>query len=86
MTDKPKKVSVTALKAHTHDGKAYDEGDTYDLDETLVESLKAQGMAKPSDEAEAEAKAAKAAAKSAGTHPVTPMSTDDMPTTPKPRK
>lgn len=62
MSDHGKKVRVTALKDHTHDGKAYHEGDTYDLDEALVESLAAQGMAKPSDQVE-DAKDTKAAKK-----------------------
>jgi len=63
MSDKVKKVSVTALKFHTHDGKAYEAGDTYSVDETLVESLAAQGMAKPSDEVEQDEADAKDAAK-----------------------
>ena len=87
MSDKPKTVTVTALTAHTHAGKAYDPGDTYELDEALVESLKAQGMAKPSDEAEADAKAAKAAAKASGSHPVEPMTTENSGlSTSKPKK
>jgi hypothetical protein len=94
MADKAKKVAVTALKAHTHDGKAYDAGDTYQVDEALVESLAAQGMAKPSDEVAADAHAAKDAAKAdakaakqAGAHPVAPMTTENAGlATPKPKK
>jgi hypothetical protein len=63
MAESKKKVSVTALKFHTHDGKEYKEGATYDVDEAMVENLVAQGMAKPSDEVKADAKDAAAAAK-----------------------
>jgi hypothetical protein len=45
MADTPKTVTVTTLKWHTHGGKAYDVGDTYDVPESEVESLQAQGMA-----------------------------------------
>ena len=68
MAEKAKKVGVTALKYHTLDGKEYHEGDTYDVDETHVGSLAAQGMAKPTEEveqAEADAKADEKAAKAA---------------------
>jgi hypothetical protein len=47
-----KKVTVTALKSHTHDGKAHQEGDTYPVDADQVENLRVQGMATPSDEVE----------------------------------
>lgn len=55
MTDNPndpnyqnpdlKLVTVEALKYHTHDGKAYNVGDTYDIEARYVESVAAQGMA-----------------------------------------
>lgn len=65
MSDKVQKCKVTALKAHTLDGKSYEEGDTYSVDEAMVESLAAQGMAKPSDEVEQDEADAKADAKAA---------------------
>jgi hypothetical protein len=60
---KAKKITMTALKYHTHAGKEHQAGDTYDVDEDQVANLSAQGMAKPSDEVESEAKDAKASAK-----------------------
>lgn len=56
MTDS--KVSVTALKYHTTNGKAYNAGDTYEVPEGEVENLVAQGMARPTNEAKHDAKAA----------------------------
>ncbi len=47
MSEHKTTVSVTALKEHTHDGKAYKTGDTYDVDASQVENLAAQGMATP---------------------------------------
>ena len=61
-------VSVTALKSHTNHGKAYAAGDMYDVPAADVENLVAQGMAKPSAEAKADAKAAKATATPDTTH------------------
>ena len=62
MGDKtPATVNVTALKDHTNGGKDYTTGDTYDVDADQVESLVAQGMAKPSAEAKQDGKAATAA-------------------------
>jgi hypothetical protein len=49
VTENKPTVSVTALKDHTHDGKAYKTGDTYTVDASQVESLAAQGMAKPAE-------------------------------------
>jgi hypothetical protein len=71
VTENKPTVSVTALKDHTHDGKAYKTGDTYTVDAAQVESLAAQGMAAPV--AAAKAPTAKPS------HPVTPMSTHDFP-------
>lgn len=38
-------AKVEALKYHTTAGKAYDVGDTYDVDDAAVENLSVQGMA-----------------------------------------
>lgn len=57
----PKKVTVEALKYHTTAGESYDVGDTYDVDETAVDNLVAQGMAVRTDRV-AHAKALKASA------------------------
>jgi hypothetical protein len=38
-------VTVKALKYHTAEGKAYQEGDTYTVDADKVDNLVAQGMA-----------------------------------------
>jgi hypothetical protein len=42
---KPKTVTVTAVQAHTYDGKRYDEGDTYEIAADLAESIVVQGKA-----------------------------------------
>ena len=47
--DAPKKVSVTALKYHTNEGKEYQEGDEYEVDASKVDNLVANGMAKLSE-------------------------------------
>jgi len=57
--DKPKKVTVEAIKFHTHDGEEYQVGDTYDVDEAAVESLQVQGMAIRTDRAAVAKKAEK---------------------------
>lgn len=44
-----KTVTVKALEAHTTFGKAYDVGDTYEVDAGLVDSLVVQGKAVPAD-------------------------------------
>jgi len=62
------KVSVTALKYHTHGGEAHEEGDAYDVDAADVDNLVAQGMAKPTHEV--------AAPTAKSSHPVEPMTTD----------
>jgi hypothetical protein len=61
---------VTALKYHTHDGKTYQAGDTYQAEESLVASLVAQGMAAPA------AKATPPTPKPS--QPVGPMTTADL--------
>jgi len=61
--DKPKKVTVEALKSHTHAGEAYEVGDTYDVDEAAVESLQVQGMAIRTDRVAVAKHAAKDAEK-----------------------
>jgi len=43
--DKPKTVTVESLKWHTHDGKAYPAGTSYEIDAQDAESVIAQGMA-----------------------------------------
>lgn len=57
--DKPEKVTVEAIKAHTNAGESYDVGDTYDVDEGAVESLAANGFALRADRVEVAKKAAK---------------------------
>jgi hypothetical protein len=42
---KPMTVKVEALKYHTNAGKAYQVGDTYEVDEAGVDNLVHQGMA-----------------------------------------
>ena len=44
---KPTTVTVESLKYHTHDGKAHEIGDQYDVEEGAVENLVNQGMAAP---------------------------------------
>lgn len=60
--DKPKKVKVEALKYHTNAGEAYDVGDTYDVDESAVESLGTMGFAVRVDRVAVAKAATKAAA------------------------
>jgi hypothetical protein len=65
---KPKTVTVEALEAHSYNGENYDVGDTYELDEQLVDSLRIQGKAVRADrvqQAKTAAKAAKAQAEAA---------------------
>jgi hypothetical protein len=57
--EKPKKVTVEAIKYHTHAGEEYQVGDTYDVDEDAVASLQAQGMAIRTDRAAVAKKADK---------------------------
>ena len=61
--EKPKMVTVEALKYHTTAGEAYDVGDTYDVPEHAVENLITQGMAVRVDRVAAAKSAAKAAEK-----------------------
>lgn len=70
-------VKVEALKWHTHAGEEYNVGDTYAVDEQLVDSLAAQGMAVRSDRVEVAKKATAQAAKQAksGGTAVAPMTT-----------
>jgi hypothetical protein len=65
-----KKVQVTALTTHTHDGKEHAEGDTYSVTAEQAESLAAMGMAKVTD------KDAPPSVKTSS--PVEPMTTDDF--------
>lgn len=74
---KPKTISVTALKYHTYQGKEYQEGASYDVEETQAENLVAQGMAKRTHDAPAPAPKA--------SQPVAPMTTDDLSPKQKPK-
>lgn len=60
---KPMMVKVEALKYHTTDGREYQVGDKYDVPESAIENLAAQGMAVRVDRA-AVARKARSAAKS----------------------
>jgi arginine/lysine/ornithine decarboxylase len=62
--EKPKTVTVEALQWHTYNGKEYNVGDTYDIDEQLVDSVAFQGKAVAVDRV-ARAKAAAKPAKPA---------------------
>lgn len=77
--EKPKKVTVEAIKAHTNAGESYDVGDTYEVDEAAVDSLAIQGMALRADRVEVAKQAAKDAekARKAASHPVEPMTTEN---------
>ena len=44
-TEKPQTVTVEALTWHTYNGKAYDVGDTYEIDDLYADSVVAQGKA-----------------------------------------
>lgn len=44
-----KTVKVQALQHHSYNGKDYQPGQTYDIDEQLVASVQAQGKAAPVD-------------------------------------
>ena len=73
--DTPKTVTVEALQAHTYNGKSYDVGDVYEIDEQYAESVAAQGKAvrvDRVDHAKAQAKAAPAS------HPVQPIGTTEF--------
>jgi hypothetical protein len=61
----PKKVKVEAIKYHTNAGKEYQIGDTYEVDESAVDSLGTNGMALRVDRAAVAKQAAKAAEKPA---------------------
>jgi hypothetical protein len=78
--EKSKTVKVTALQAHTAFGKAYEIGDTYDIDEAFADTVVTQGKAVRADDAAAAHKVA--AAKGTA---VPPMTTDDVPHA-KPKK
>jgi len=47
--EKPKTVTVKALQLHTYDGKTYDVGDTYEIDEQYAETVVVQGKAERVD-------------------------------------
>ena len=64
MADKKDTVKVESIKWHTHDGKAYDVGQTYDAPADLVESLALQGMALRVDRADVAKAQAREAEKS----------------------
>jgi hypothetical protein len=53
------KVKVEALEYLTHDGKEYQEGDTFSVSNDLADSLVAQRKAKPYDATKAKPAAAK---------------------------
>lgn len=64
------KVTVQALEQHTNQGKAYDVGETYEVDRATADSLVVQGKAAPvlaelKARAANTAKAAKAAPRAA---------------------
>ena len=65
--DKPKvkTVTVTALETHTYNGKTYEAGDTYEIDEALIDTIEHQGKALREDVKAARDKAQKAADKAA---------------------
>lgn len=67
-----KTVTVQAVQWHTYNGKAYEIGDTYELDEALVDSVQAQGKAFRVGKPPAPEKKA--------SHPVEPMATHNVPT------
>lgn len=71
--EKPKTVTVEALQDHSYAGQDYVVGDTYDIDEQLVDSVTFQGKAVRVDRAEVAKKARTAAAKRSTA--VEPMST-----------
>ncbi len=77
-TEKKPTVKVEALEYHTHEGKAYEAGDTYQIAEDFVDSIVAQKKARVYD-AKAEPVPAKAKAKAvpAGTA-IEPLSTVDI--------
>ncbi len=70
MSEKPKTVTVEATEYHSHDGKFYDVGDTYELEEGLVENIVGQRKARVVDEPKP------AAAKKS--QPVEPMTTESF--------
>jgi hypothetical protein len=87
-TDK-KTVTVEALQAHSYNGKTYAVGDTYEIDEQLVESVATQGKAVRADRvAHAKQQAADAEkARTQASHPVEPMTTEQSGLAPaKPKK
>lgn len=69
--EKAKTVTVTASQLHTHNGKTYHPGDTYEIDEAYASSVEGQGkafrLAKPEAHAKKES------------HPVEAMTTEDLP-------
>lgn len=77
--EKPKQVTVEAIKAHTNAGESYEVGDTYDVDEAAVDSLVAQGFALRTDRVAVARKQAADAekARKAASHPVEPMTTEN---------
>ena len=49
MADAPKTTTVEALQWHTYNGKEYNIGDTYQIDDALVDSVTTQGKAVRTD-------------------------------------
>ncbi|HEY6361631.1 MAG TPA: hypothetical protein VIX63_11035 [Vicinamibacterales bacterium] len=81
MSETPKKmVLVESLEWHTYDGQGRDVGTTYELPESLVESVRSQGKARPVAEGTAHREPVTPVVSTA-TGPTAPRST---PQTPKP--
>jgi hypothetical protein len=78
--EKPKTVTMEALQWHTYNGKAYSIGDTYELEESLVDSVTFQGRAARADRDEVAKQQAKDAerARKEASKPVEPMTTDSF--------
>lgn len=89
MADDTKTVTVEALQAHSYNGEHYAIGDTYEIEESLVDSVAAQGKAVRKDRvshAKQQADDAEKARKAAS-HPVEPLTTDNSGLAPsKPKK
>jgi hypothetical protein len=66
--EKPKTVTVEAIQPHSYQGKDYEVGDTYDIEEQYADSVASQGKAVRTDRvarAKAEKKAGTKPAKAA---------------------
>ena len=71
-------VKVKALQEHTAFGKAYKVGDVYEIDAAFAQSVVTQGKAELVDPPAAPAQKP--------SHPVEPMTTEDLGIKPKARK